>query len=160
MLKIGNFGIHIWGMQLSFQTSSVESEVPNCKKPKMMNNKFSINFFIHPHWFCFRKTCCSPFWCRKPSYLESAHEEWRSSSILILFTFDIFRFEELSSLKDGNLIVYVGANTDGADGVELMRKCPQWWEKLITGLQDLELDNNIYFKTFQHYSHFWASANI
>jgi len=35
------------------------------------------------------------------------------------------RFEELSSLKDGNLIVYVGANTDGADGVELMRKCPQ-----------------------------------
>ena len=58
--------------------------------------------------------------------MESAHEEYRSSSILILFTFDIFRFEELSSLTDGNLIVYVGANTDGADGVELMRKCPQW----------------------------------
>ena len=47
-------------------------------------------------------------------------------NLLVLFTLDIFRFEELSSLKDGNLIVYVGANTDGADGVELMRKCPQW----------------------------------
>lgn len=34
------------------------------------------------------------------------------------------RFEDLSSLKDGNLIIYVGANTDGADGVDLMKKCP------------------------------------
>jgi len=34
------------------------------------------------------------------------------------------RFEDLASLKDGNLIIYVGANTDGADGVDLMKKCP------------------------------------
>jgi len=35
------------------------------------------------------------------------------------------RFEDLASLTDGDLIVYVGANTDGTDGVELMRKCPR-----------------------------------
>ena len=40
--------------------------------------------------------------------------------------FHVFRFENLSSLKDGHLILYVGANTDGADGVELMKKCPHW----------------------------------
>jgi len=34
------------------------------------------------------------------------------------------RFENLNSLKKDDLIIYVGANTDGADGVELMRKCP------------------------------------
>ena len=39
------------------------------------------------------------------------------------------RFKDLASLKAGNLILYVGANTDGADGVELMKKCPHWWAK-------------------------------
>ena len=41
------------------------------------------------------------------------------------------RFEDLTSLKDGNLIIYVGANTDGADGVDLMTKCPHWWAKPV-----------------------------
>ena len=42
------------------------------------------------------------------------------------------RFKDLASLKAGNLILYVGANTDGADGVELMKKCPHWWAKQKT----------------------------
>ena len=45
---------------------------------------------------------------------------------IINVAFHDFRFENLSSLKDGHLILYVGANTDGADGVELMKKCPHW----------------------------------
>ena len=75
---------------------------------------------------CYRFTGCASLWCRKLSYLESAHEESVELSNLKFIHFWCSRFEDLSSLKDGNLIIYVGANTDGADGVDLMKKCPHW----------------------------------
>ena len=40
--------------------------------------------------------------------------------------FSIFRFENLD-LHEGNLILYVGGNTDGADGIQLMNHCPKWY---------------------------------
>ena len=35
------------------------------------------------------------------------------------------RFEAIN-LSAGNTIMYAGGNTDGADGVQLLKLCPQW----------------------------------
>ena len=51
--------------------------------------------------------------------------KWESKTLyFILLT--LTRFENLEALKDEKLILYVGANTDGEDGVVLMKKCPDW----------------------------------
>ena len=42
-----------------------------------------------------------------------------------LIQFYTFRFENLG-LQDKNLILYIGGNTDGADGGYLMNSCPTW----------------------------------
>ena len=39
--------------------------------------------------------------------------------------FYTLRFENLR-LRDKNLILYIGGNTDGADGGYLMNSCPTW----------------------------------
>ena len=36
-----------------------------------------------------------------------------------------FRFKDLT-LEEENLILYVGGNTNGVDGVNLMKICPKW----------------------------------
>ena len=43
----------------------------------------------------------------------------------------MFRFENLL-LDEGNLIMYVGGNKDGADGGKLMGLCPKWWDLILT----------------------------
>ena len=34
--------------------------------------------------------------------------------------------EESLNLSPGSIIMYPGGNTDGADGLFLMKQCPQW----------------------------------
>ena len=104
-----------------------------------MNNKFSKKSFDTIKWFIWAYF----YWSYLILFQENLLLTILMQEIIIFgistwgmksnfhpssLTLDIFRFEELASLTDGNLIVYVGANTDGADGVELMRKCPHWWE--------------------------------
>jgi len=64
--------------------------------------------------------CCQLPYHNKTGKLDVHHfnaENWA-------FWNPHMRFENLGALKDDQLILYVGANTDGADGVELMKKCP------------------------------------
>ena len=135
--KIGNFGIHIWGMHAVNKLSLlVWTLIVKCK---MMNNKFSKKsfgiikcfFWAYFYWsfmILFQENLFLTILMQE--IIIFGISTWGMKSIFHLssLTLDIFRFEELASLTDGNLIVYVGANTDGADGVELMRKCPHWWE--------------------------------
>ena len=54
-------------------------------------------------------------------YLRKIFQVWLWSVML----FYDFRLQNLG-LKANNLILYIGGNTKGADGVHLMKLCPKW----------------------------------
>ena len=60
--------------------------------------------------------------------------------IVIITLHDCYfhRFENLL-LKDNNLIMYIGGNTMGADGIPLMKLCPKWYRILYSSIPCLHV---------------------
>ena len=96
--------------------------------------------FIFPMWTFFRYTPRAPLlhreWqveCNRKNYKVRIRRGFKLTININMFvksSFIFCRFENLG-LKNGSLILYIGGNTNGKDGISLMKACPTWYIFII-----------------------------